>query len=139
MYLTSWCIKFQSQRRAMPKSVQTTIQLCSFHTIARLCSKSFKSASVIHELRTSRCTSWKRQRNQRSNCQASLDHRESKGISEKHLPHFIDYAKLRKILKKMGIPDHLTTLLRKLMCGSRSISYNRTWNSGLVQNWERST
>ena len=35
---------------------------------------------------------------------------------------FIDYAKLRKILKKMGIPDHLTTLLRNLICGSRSIS-----------------
>ena len=33
---------FQSQRRAMPKSVQTTIQLHSFHMLARLCSKSFK-------------------------------------------------------------------------------------------------
>ena len=35
----------------------------------------------------SRCTSWvsKRQKNQRSNCQHSLDHGESKGISEKHL------------------------------------------------------
>ena len=33
---------FQSQRRAMPKNVQTTIQLCSFHMSARLCSKSFK-------------------------------------------------------------------------------------------------
>ena len=26
---------FQLQRRAMPKNVQTTIQLCSFHTLAR--------------------------------------------------------------------------------------------------------
>ena len=33
---------FQSQRRAMPKNVQTTIQLHSFHTLVRLCSKSFK-------------------------------------------------------------------------------------------------
>ena len=33
---------FQSQRRAMPKNVQTTIQLCSFHMLARFCSKSFK-------------------------------------------------------------------------------------------------
>ena len=33
---------FQSQRRAMPKNVQTTIQLCSFHMLARLCSKSSK-------------------------------------------------------------------------------------------------
>ena len=33
---------FQSQRRAMPKNVQTTIQLHSFHMMVRLCSKSFK-------------------------------------------------------------------------------------------------
>ena len=33
---------FQSQRRAMPKNVQTTIQLCSFHMLIRLYSKSFK-------------------------------------------------------------------------------------------------
>ena len=25
---------FQSQRRAMPKNVQTTVQLCSFHMLA---------------------------------------------------------------------------------------------------------
>ena len=34
---------FQSQRRAMPKNVQTTAQLHLFHVLARLCSKSFKS------------------------------------------------------------------------------------------------
>ena len=33
---------FQSQRRIMLKNVQTTIQLCSFHMLARWCSKSFK-------------------------------------------------------------------------------------------------
>ena len=33
---------FQSQRRAMPKNVQTTTQLHSFHMLARQCSKSFK-------------------------------------------------------------------------------------------------
>ena len=33
---------FQFQRRAMPKNVQTTEQLCSLHMLARLCSKSFK-------------------------------------------------------------------------------------------------
>ena len=33
-------------------------------------------ASTVHELRTSRCSSWiqKRQRNQRSNCKHPLDH-----------------------------------------------------------------
>ena len=42
---------------------------------------------VVRELRTSRysnCT-YKRQRNQKSNCQHSLNHRKSKEIPEKHL------------------------------------------------------
>ena len=33
---------FQPQRRAMPKDVQTTVQLHSFHMLARLSQKSFK-------------------------------------------------------------------------------------------------
>ena len=33
---------FQSQRKAMPKNVQITVQLHSSHMPARLCSKSFK-------------------------------------------------------------------------------------------------
>ena len=33
---------FQSQRKAMPKNPQTTAQLCSFHMLARSCSKSTK-------------------------------------------------------------------------------------------------
>ena len=37
----------------------------------------------------------------------------------------VDQNKLWKILKEMGIPDHLTCLW--------------TWNNGLVPNWERST
>ena len=49
---------FQSQRRAMSKNVQTIMQLCSFHMLAKLCSKSFKLGSAVHELRTSRCGSW---------------------------------------------------------------------------------
>ena len=32
----------QFQRKVMPKNAQTTVQLCSFHMLARLCSKSFK-------------------------------------------------------------------------------------------------
>ena len=47
---------FQSQRKTMPKNVQTIISLYSFHMLARLCSKSFKLGSAIHEPRTFRCT-----------------------------------------------------------------------------------
>ena len=55
-----------------------------------------------------------------------LDHQKSKRIPEKYLSRFIDYAKafdcvdhnkLWKILKEMGIPDHLTCLLRNLYAG----------------------
>ena len=41
---------FHSQRRTLPKNVQTTIQLHSFHMVARLCSKSFKLG--LHSTRT---------------------------------------------------------------------------------------
>ena len=36
---------FQSQRRAMPKNVQATLRLCSFHILERLYSKSFNLGS----------------------------------------------------------------------------------------------
>ena len=44
-------------------------------------------ASAIREPRTSRCSNWfyKRQRNQRSNCQHPLDHGKSKRVLENHL------------------------------------------------------
>ena len=68
----------------------------------------------------------KRQRNQKSNCQYSLDHGDCKGVPEKLYFCFTDYTKdfdgidhtkLWKILKEMGIPDHLTSLLRNLYAG----------------------
>ena len=86
-------------------------------------------ASTVRELRTSRYSSWiqKRQRNQRSNCQHPLDHRKSRDF-QKH-SCFTDYTKAFdyanhnkqwKILKEMGIPDHLTCLLRNLYTGQEA-------------------
>ena len=58
-----------------------------------------------------------------------LDHRKSKRVPEKYLLLLIDYAKafdcvdynkLWKILKEMGIPDHLTCLLRNLYGGQEA-------------------
>ena len=43
----------------------------------------------------------------------------------------VDHNKLWKILREMGIPDHLTCLLRNLYAG-RSNSKNQTWNYRLV-------
>ena len=36
-------LSFQSQKRAMPKNVQKTIQLCQFHMLEGLCSKIFNA------------------------------------------------------------------------------------------------
>ena len=44
----------------------------------------------------------------------------------------VDHNKLWKILKEMGIPDHLTCLLTNLYAC-------QTLNNGLVQNWETRT
>ena len=61
--------------------------------------------------------------------------------------YFIDYAKafdcvehnkLWKILKKMGIPDHLTCLLRNLYAGQEATVRTHMKN-GLVPNRKRST
>ena len=60
---------------------------------------------------------------------ASVESQESKRIPEKYYFYFIDYAtvfdwvdhnKLWKILKEMGIPDHLTWLLRNLYAGQEA-------------------
>ena len=46
------------------------------------------------------------------------------------------HHKLWNILKEMGIPDHLTCLLRNLYAGQEA---TWTWNNRLVPNLERST
>ena len=66
----------------------------------------------------------------RSNCQHPLDHLKSKRIPGKRLYLFFinnakgfdcaDHNKLWKILKKMGIPEHMTCLLRNLYAGQEA-------------------
>ena len=48
----------QSQRKAMPNNIQTTAQLHSSHTLAKRCSKFSKPGLTVHELWTSRYSSW---------------------------------------------------------------------------------
>ena len=50
----------------------------------------------------------------------------------------VDHHKLWKILQEMGIPDHLTCLLRNLYAGQETTLKNWTWNNRLVPNRERS-
>ena len=48
----------------------------------------------------------------------------------------VDHNKLWEILREMGIPDHLTCLLRNLYVGQEATKLDM--EQGLVQNWERS-
>ena len=93
-------------------------------------------ASKVCEPKTSRCSSWiqKQQRNQRSNRQHLLNHQKSKGIPKNIYVYLIDYAKafdyvdhnkLWKILQEMGIPDHLTCLLRNLYASQEATGRTR--------------
>ncbi|XDA91026.1 hypothetical protein R6Z07M_019662 [Ovis aries] len=50
----------------------------------------------------------------------------------------VDHKKLWKILKEMGIPDHLTCLLRKLYAGQEA-TVRTDMNNRLVPNRKRST
>ena len=66
----------------------------------------------------------------RSNCQHPLDHRKSKGVPKKFYFCFIgynkafdcvDHNKRWKVLKEVGLLDHLTCLLRNLYAGQEAI------------------
>ena len=72
------------------------------------------------------------QRKLRSNCQHLLGHRKSKGIAKIYFC-FIDYVKasdyvdqnkLWNILEEMGIPNHLTCLLRYLYASQETTVKN---------------
>ena len=62
----------------------------------------------------------------------SVDHWKSKRVPEKHFCFIdcakafdcVDHNKLWKILKEMGIPDHLTCLLRNLYAGQEAMVRN---------------
>ena len=104
---------------------------CSNHQTIALISRAskvmLKSCILglgITEPRTSRVPRWiqKGKRKQRSNCQHSLDNRESKGTPEKHLAVSLIMLKPLNVciitycekLLELGIPDHLTCFLRNL-------------------------
>ena len=109
---------FQSQRSTMPKNVQTNVELCSFHMLVRLCSKSFKLD--FNSMWPKKFQMYK----------LGLEKAKEPGIK---LPTFVqkniyfcfndytnafdcvDHNKLWKILKEMGI-----CLLRNLYAGQEA-------------------
>ena len=86
---------------------------------------------TVCELRTSRCTSWFRKgrgsRDQIANICWIIEKEKKpqKSIYFCFIDYvkafdYVDHNKLWKILKEMGIPDHLTCLLRNLFAGQEA-------------------
>ena len=117
---------FQSQRRAVPKNIQTTVQLGSFNMLGRLCSKSFKLGFSSMLTKNFQMYSLGLEKTEESVIKLStfIGSLRKPGNSIKKKKKnicFIDYTKafgcvdhnkLWKILKEIRIPDHLTCLLR---------------------------
>ena len=125
-------LSFQSQRRVMPRNLQTTTQLYTFHMPARLCSKSFKLGfnnyvnwelpDVQAGFRKGRGT-----RDHIANIRWSIE--KVREFQNSIYFCITDYAKVfdcvghnkrYKILKEMGILDHLSCLLRNLYSGQEA-------------------
>ena len=74
----------QPHRRAMPKNVQTTVLISQADKVMLKILQARLQQYVSQELPDAQAV-LRKERNQRSNWQFSLDYKESKGIPEKHL------------------------------------------------------
>ena len=120
---------FQSQRKEMPKNAQTTTQLHSSHTLVKDCSKfskpgfsntwttnvpdvqsGFRKGRGTIDQITNICWVIEKAREFQKNIYFCL-------IDYAKAFDCVDHNKLWKILKEMGIPDHLTCFLRNLYAG----------------------
>ena len=121
---------FQSQRKAMPKNVQTMTQLHSSHMRGSNAQDCQRQASTVHEPWISNVQVGFRKGRGTSDQIANIcwNIKRAREFQKNIYFYFIDYAntfdcvdhkKLWKILKETGIPDHLTHLLRNLS-GSNS-------------------
>ena len=118
--------------KVMPKNAQTIAQLHSSHTLAKKCSKfskpGFSSTGTVNfqmfkldlekaedpeiKLPTSVGSSKKARKFQKNIYFCFIDYAKAFDC--------VDHNKLWKILKEMGIPDHLTCLVRNLYAGQET-------------------
>ena len=134
---------FQSQRKAMPKNVQTTSQLRSSHTskvmlkilqsrLNNTWTENFQMYKLDLEnteepeikLPTS-SGSWKKQESSR---------KAPTSASPTMLKPLCGSHNLWRILKEMGIPDHITCLLRNL-CSELEATVGTRMEHRQIQNW----
>ena len=104
---------------------------CTYFTRQQGNAQNPQNQASIHKPKTSRGTRWiqKRQRNRDQIVKMRWTIKKAKEFQKNIYFSFIDYAKafdcvdhnkLWKILKEMGIPDHLTCLLRNLYAGQEA-------------------
>ena len=122
----------QSQSKAMPKNAQTTAQLHSSHTLVMLKILPARLQWYVNCVLSDVQAGFRKGRGTRD--QIANIHwiiEKAREFQKNIYFCFIDYAKafdcvdhkkLWKILKKMGIPDHLNLSPRKPVCRPRSNS-----------------
>ena len=122
---------FQSQIRAMPKNVQTSIKLYSFHMLARSFSKSFKLG--FNSIWTDNYQIYKLDLEKPEETETKLPTSvgsQTKQRNFRKTPTSASLTTLKpltvwittnwKILKEMGIPDYLICPLRNLYAGQEA-------------------
>ena len=131
----------------MPKNAQATAQLWSLHMLARYCSKILKARlqpygnQEFSEVQAG-LTKSRRTRDQIANICWIIG--KAREFQEKiyvcltdyaKASHHVDHHKLWTILKEMGIPGHLTCLLRNLYAGQEATARtgHRTTRTGWFQ------
>ena len=123
---------FQFQRRAMPKNAQPTAQLHSISHTSKVMLKILQARlqQYVNRELTDVQAGFRKGRGTRDQiANICWIIKTSKEFQKNIYFCFIDYAKafdcvdhnkLWKILKEMGIPDHLTCLLRNLYAGQET-------------------
>ena len=124
---------FQFQRKAMQKNAQTTTQFYSSHTLVKECSKfskpDFSNTWTVNSLMFKLVL--EKAEEPEIKLPTSAGSLKKQELQKNIYFCFIDYAKafdcvdhnkLWKILKEMGIPDHLNLPLEKSVCRSGSNS-----------------
>ena len=133
---------FQFQRKAMPNKAQTTTQLHSSHMLVKSCSKFskpsfsnmwtmnfhmfelvFKKAEEPEIKLPTFAGSWKKAREFQKNIYFCF-------IDYAKAFDCVDHNKLWRILKEMGIPDHLTCLLSNLQVRKQQLELAREQQTG---------
>ena len=121
---------FQSLRKAIPKNAQTTTQLHSSHTVVMLKTLQARLQQYVNWELPDVQAGFRKGRGTRDQiANICWIIKKAREFQKNIYFCFIDYAKafdcvdhnkLWEILKEMGIPDHLTCLLRNLYAGQEA-------------------